>query len=59
MNVHGSGVTTQVKKMSPEWLLSETRFFIDKWFPKMDAPTLAKAKALVAAWQPASLKEAA
>ena len=56
---HGSGGTTQVKKTSSEWLLGETRFFIDTWFPKMDAPTLAKAKALVAAWQPASLKEAA
>jgi hypothetical protein len=55
----GSGDTTQIQKGSPEWLLSETRFFIDNWFPKMDAPTLAKAKALVAAWQPASLKEAA
>jgi hypothetical protein len=58
-NGRGSGGTTQIQKKSPEWLLSETRFFIDMWFPKMDAPTLAKAKALIAAWQPASLKEAA
>jgi hypothetical protein len=56
---HPSGDTTQIKKRSPDWLLGEVRFFINHNFPKMDAATLAKAKAMVAAWQPESLREAA
>ncbi len=52
----GSGETTQIKKGSPEWLLGETRFFINNCFPKMDAATLAQAKAMVAAWQPPASK---
>jgi hypothetical protein len=53
------GETAQVKKDSPERLLGELSYFVNAWFPKMDAPTLAKAKAMVAAWQPADLREAA
>ena len=56
---HPSGNTTQIKKRSPDWLLGEVRFFINHNFPKMDAATLAKAKAMVATWQPESLREAA
>ena len=40
-------------------LLGEVSYFINNWFPKMDAATLAKAKAMVAAWEPARVQEAA
>jgi hypothetical protein len=40
-------------------LLGEVAYFINAWFPKMDAATLAKAKAMVAAWEPARVQEAA
>ena len=40
-------------------LLGEVSYFINAWFPKMDAATLAKAKAMVAAWEPARVQEAA
>jgi hypothetical protein len=40
-------------------LLGEVAYFINTWFPKMDAATLAKAKAMVAAWEPARVQEAA
>ena len=42
-----------------EQLLGEVAYFIRTWFPKMDAATLAKAKAMVAAWEPARVQEAA
>jgi hypothetical protein len=51
--------TTQVKKDLPDRLLSELSYFLSTWFPKMDAATLAKAKATVAAWAPARVQEAA
>ena len=51
--------TTRVKKDSPERLLSELSYFLSTWFPKMDAVTLAKAKAMVAEWAPARVREAA
>jgi hypothetical protein len=53
------GETAQAKKNSPEWLLGEVSFFINVRFPQMDAATLAKAKAMVAAWEPAHVQEAA
>jgi hypothetical protein len=40
-------------------LLGEVAYFISTWFPKMDAATLAKAKAMVAEWEPARVQEAA
>ena len=54
-----SAETAQTTKNSPERLLGEVSYFINAWFPKMDAPTLAKAKAMVAAWEPARVQEAA
>jgi len=47
-NGQSSGDAAQVKKDSPERLLSELSYFLSTWFPKMDATTLAKAKAMVA-----------
>jgi hypothetical protein len=52
-----SGHTVRVKEDLR--LLGEMAYFIQHWFPKMDAATLAKAKAMVAAWEPESLREAA
>ena len=54
-----SGETAQTTKNSPERLLGEVSYFINAWFPKMDAATLAKAKAMVAEWAPARVQEAA
>jgi hypothetical protein len=51
--------TAQVKKDSPEWLLGQVSYFVNTWFPKMDAVTLAKAKAMAAEWAPARVQEAA
>jgi hypothetical protein len=51
--------TAQVKNYSPEWLLGQVSYFVNTWFPKMDAATLAKAKAMVAEWAPARVQEAA
>jgi hypothetical protein len=53
------GETAQVRKNSPEWLLGEVSFFINARFSQMDAATLAKAKAMVAAWEPERVQEAA
>jgi hypothetical protein len=58
-NGQTAGETAQVKKDSPERLLGEVTYFINTWFPKMDAATLAKAKAMVAEWAPARVQEAA
>ena len=52
-----SGDTARVKEDLR--LLGEMAYFIEHWFPKMDAATLAKAKAMVAAWEPKRLREAA
>jgi hypothetical protein len=46
------GDTTQIKRGSQEHWLSEFRIAYKAYFPKMDAATLAKAKAEIAAWQP-------
>jgi hypothetical protein len=54
-----SGETARTTKNSSERLLGEVSYFINTWFPKMDAATLAKAKAMVAAWEPARVREAA
>jgi hypothetical protein len=51
--------TEQVKKDSPERLLGEVSYFLSTWFPKMDAATLAKAKAMIAEWEPARVQAAA
>ena len=56
-NGQATGETAQVKKDLR--LLGEVSYFINVWFPKMDAATLAKAKAMVAEWQPARVQEAA
>ena len=58
-NGQSSGDAAQAKKDSPERLLSELSYFLSTWFPKMDAATLAKAKAMVEEWQPARVQEAA
>lgn len=55
----GSGTTTQPAKGSPDWLISELKVHIEHHFPKMDLATLARAKALVAAWGHLELKVAA
>jgi hypothetical protein len=46
------GDTTQIKRGSQEHWLSEFRIAYKAYFPKMDAATVAKAKAEAAAWQP-------
>jgi predicted transcriptional regulator len=47
-----SGTRTQIKKGSQEWLLGELQYVVDHSFPRMTPETLAKAKTLVANWQP-------
>lgn len=47
-----SGSTTQPKKGSQEWWLSEFDIACKTYFPKMEQATLAQAKAIAAAWQP-------
>jgi hypothetical protein len=55
----GQADTKTAQVTRDEQLLGEVAYFIRTWFPKMDAATLAKAKAMVAAWEPARVQEAA
>ena len=56
-NGQASGDTAPVD--SQQQFLNEVSYFVRVWFPKMNAATLAKAKAIVAAWEPARVQEAA